>query len=102
MDERGRVFDLQKLKHINSGIRRGNEEFKDFLIGNHIPMPTVMIGQSCLFEVGLFDLSFCAGSEDLDLWIRLAKKYFVAYVAEPLAKYRVHQSSISAARKMDK
>ena len=101
MDARGRVFGLWKLRRGNSGIRRGTEELRDFLMGNHVPTLTVMVRGSCLFAVGLFDLTFSAGSEDLELWIRLAKKYSAAYLAEPLAKYRIHQSSITVERKMD-
>jgi hypothetical protein len=34
-----------------------------------------------------------ASTEDLDLWIRFAKQYTVAYVAEPLVVYRRHPNN---------
>ena len=56
MDEGGQVFGIKKVKHRNSGIRRGTEEIRDFIVsGYHIPTPTVMVRRRCLFEVGLFD-----------------------------------------------
>jgi glycosyltransferase involved in cell wall biosynthesis len=101
MDERGRVFDLPK-KPKYSYIREGMEEIKGLLTrGDYIPTPTVMVRRSYLFEVGLYDPTFRYGSEDFDLWVRLAKKYKVAYIAEPLIKYRVHSSSLTGGRKLD-
>ncbi len=102
MDERGRVFGVSKLKNRHSGVRRGIEEIIQFLLyDNIIPAMTVMARRSCVFEVGLFDTTFCHGSEDIDLFVRLAKKYAVAYIAEPIAKARQHPGRISVAREMD-
>jgi hypothetical protein len=59
-----------------------------------------MTRSDCIERVGPFDPAFNSGSEDIDLWVRLAKRYTVAYIAEPLAKYRVHSSSISHSRQV--
>jgi len=102
MDRRGHVFDLRKPRSGHSSIRHGIEEITKYLIwGNHITAATIMIRRDCLLEVGLFNPAFSSGSEDCDLWIRLAKKYDVAYIAEPVLKYRVHSANISSARGMD-
>ncbi len=111
MDERGHVFGLRKLKNKRSGVWGGTEEINKFLLyGNRIPVPTIMVRRAYHFEAGLFDPTFrygisakawpeyCGCSEDVDLLIRLAKRYSVAYIAEPLAKIRQHSGSISSNR----
>src|SRR6478672_2918140 len=50
---------------------------------------TTVFKKSCLDEVGSFSEKFRALS-DWDLWIRLAAKWPVICVPEPLALYRVH------------
>jgi glycosyltransferase involved in cell wall biosynthesis len=101
MDQNGRVNRLRKINNRQSGIRKGTVEIAEYLIyGNRFPAPTVMARRNCLFEVGLFDPSFSSGSEDIDLWLRLARRYSVVYIAEPLAKYRITANSITANRKM--
>jgi glycosyltransferase involved in cell wall biosynthesis len=99
MDEKGRVFGVRKLRCRHASIRQGTEEIVQFLVyGNHINTMTVMARRSCLFEVGLFDTTFRYGSEDFDLFVRLAKKYAVAYIAKPIAKAREHSGRISNER----
>jgi glycosyltransferase involved in cell wall biosynthesis len=101
MDEKGRILGLRKAGSKRSCLRQGIDEIKDFLVsGNHILPCTVMTRRDCLERVGPFDPAFNSGSEDIDLWVRLAKRYTVAYIAEPLAKYRVHSSSISHSRQV--
>jgi hypothetical protein len=85
-----------------SCILEGDKQIMTFLIhGNTNGAGGTMARQSCLYEVGLFDLTLRYGSEDFDLWVRLAKKYKVAYIAEPLVKYRVHSSNMSGSRGLD-
>lgn len=102
IDGRGSVFGLRLPKQKHSYVRGGSEEIREFLVrGNYIPTSTVITRRSCLFDVGLFNPAFRSGSEDLDLWVRLAKRYAVAYIAEPLVKYCVHSGSILTGRKLD-
>jgi glycosyltransferase involved in cell wall biosynthesis len=102
MDEKGRIFGVEKGGSKHSCVREGKEEIRKFLIsGNHIITSTVMVRRSSLEEVGLFDATFRSGSEDTDLWVRLAKRYAVAYIAEPLGKYRVHPQAMSAGRRVE-
>jgi glycosyltransferase involved in cell wall biosynthesis len=96
MDERGRIIGLEKAPIKYSCVRQGKEEIREFLIyGNHIPTPTVMVRRSCLDESGIFDPSFNSGSEDVDFFIRLAKRYAVAHIAEPLVKCRWHSQNFT-------
>ena len=101
-DHKGYVFGLENTGSIHSAIREGSEEIRRFLIsGNHITLSTVVARRSCLNTVGLFDTGFRSGSEDLDLWMRLSKKYAVAYIAEPLAKYRLHPQKFCSGRTLE-
>lgn len=96
MDERGRIFKLEKAPPKHSCIRDGKEEIRDLLLyDNHFPS-SVVIRRRCLDEVGVFDPSFRSGCEDVDLLIRLAKRYAVAYIAEPLVRYRCHSQNFSS------
>jgi glycosyltransferase involved in cell wall biosynthesis len=90
-DEMGRILKLEKAPLKHSCVRQGKEDIRELLIfGHHFTTSTAMVRKSCLDEVGLFDPSFSYGSEDIDLFVRLAKRYAVAYIAEPLVKYRYH------------
>ncbi|OGO23189.1 MAG: hypothetical protein A2144_11180 [Chloroflexi bacterium RBG_16_50_9] len=101
MDERGRVFGFRKHRDRGSHILNGIEEIRKAIVnGNHIPTSTIMARRSCLEEVGTFDDAFRYGSEDFDLLVRLARLHSVAYIAEPLIKYRVHIASISCGRRL--
>ena len=96
MDEKGHIFGLRRSRSRHSYVREGREEIGELIFGNYIPSPTSMIRRSCLEEVGAFDPELRVVSEDFELWVRLAKRYAVAYIAQPLAKYRVHPHSLSA------
>ena len=101
IDGRGRIFGLWKPRPEKSCVREGRAEIADLILGNYIPSPTVMIRRSCLEEIGAYNTAFKSGSQDFELWVRLAKRYAVAYIAEPLAKYRVHTHSLSYSRRED-
>jgi glycosyltransferase involved in cell wall biosynthesis len=103
IDENSKLLGLYKPRHkLLSYVRSGIEEVKELLIrGNVVPPSMSLVRRSCLEEAGLFDPSFRHGSEDFELWMRLSKKYAVAYIAEPLGKYRIHSSNISIGRDLD-
>jgi glycosyltransferase involved in cell wall biosynthesis len=101
VDEQRRRLGISRIRQ-RAGIHKGTEEIKSLLVqGNYIPTSSVMIRATCLQEVGLFDLAFSAGSEDFDMFVRLAKRHDVAYMATPLVEYMVHASSISSGRSID-
>lgn len=59
------------------------------LTGNFIACPTVVLRVSCYQELGGFDtrLPFTC---DLEMWMRIAGRYDVGYLAAPLVANRVH------------
>jgi glycosyltransferase involved in cell wall biosynthesis len=65
----------------------------DLLFGNVVPSPTPLVRRAALERSGPFDTRFC-GSEDWDLWIRIARDWEISYVPRPLATYRVHGSNL--------
>lgn len=62
---------------------------------NPVCCPSVMVRRKCLEEVGSFreDLPFTL---DLDMWLRLADRFAVARLGEPLLGYRRHQAQETA------
>jgi hypothetical protein len=66
------------------------------LIHNNRVLPsTVLVKKECLDRVGNFDPK-PSGVEDWDLWLRIARQYDFAFVAEPLVLYRMHDANMSA------
>lgn len=99
IDERERVIGLHKPKHRRPGVYRGTSEILNFLrFNNYIGTSITMVRRSSIMDVGSFDPTFGTGSEDFELWVRIAKKYAVSYIAEPVGKIRIHSSGLSAGR----
>ena len=63
------------------------------ILGNYICNSTGIVRKSCLQEVGFFDESIFMPA-DWDLWLRLAEKFKVGYINEPLTQYRTTENYI--------
>lgn len=101
MDEKGKLLSLDNKGHRHSWVRDGKEQIREFLInGHHIGVCATMVRRSCLLEVGLWDPTYRHGSVDFDFLVRLAKRYAVAYISEPLGKVRIHPESITRTREL--
>lgn len=74
----------------------GADLFEWFLLGNSVPTLSVVVRRECLDEVGIFDEAITY-IEDWDLWMRIASRYPVGHVAEPLACYSVRHAYLPAA-----
>jgi len=95
VNEAGAVTGLRRPEFArHSYVRNGREEIRALLFWNHITSPTPMVRRRCFETVGLFDPRLRVG-EDWDMWIRIAKRYDVAYVARPLGNYLKHAGNIS-------
>ncbi|MBI3650623.1 MAG: glycosyltransferase [Acidobacteria bacterium] len=68
--------------------------FNDLLASHFIAMSSVMIRKSCFEQVGLFDESLM-GSEDYNLYLRLARKFHFTFVDKVLVHIRTHGNSLS-------
>lgn len=70
----------------------GRWEFERLLTqGDFIPYGTALIRRSTLKKHGLLDPNI-QYRNDYELWIRLARYYPFAYIAKPLAYYRIHNN----------
>lgn len=71
---------------------------QEFLLrGNPIICSSVVARRTAVEEVGCFDESpDLVATEDYDLWLRLAQREPIAYLAQPMTFYRAHPGSLSA------
>lgn len=60
-------------------------------------VPTVMVRAACFREVGLMDTAL-SNSEDLDMWLRIAARFEIGFIDEPLALRHEHGSGATAHR----
>lgn len=72
-------------------VRPSRQEFERYLEGHNVVCSTVMVRRSLYEDTGLWDSHYeCA---DFHMWLRLALRADVGYVAEPLVFVRVHKDS---------
>ncbi|MBU1087438.1 MAG: glycosyltransferase [Candidatus Omnitrophica bacterium] len=64
------------------GLKRSGDIYKNLLFGNFLTIH-VLLRSTCLRRLGMFDEKLpCL--QDWELWLRLAKKYKVFYINQPL------------------
>jgi glycosyltransferase involved in cell wall biosynthesis len=74
--------------------------FTDLLAGNPVVCSTVVVRREAFERAGAFDEDpALIATEDYDLWLRLARLGAFRCESEPLAEYRVHANSLSAAER---
>ncbi len=68
------------------------EALKPLLENNTVVTSSVIVTRNCLETVGNFNknLSF---SEDWELWVRIASRYPIGLIKEPLVFYRLHANN---------
>jgi len=66
----------------------------EILESNHIPVLCVMHDVRCVKEVGMFDETLPA-LEDLDLWIRISRKYAFAHIPRVTCEFMRHSDADS-------
>lgn len=94
--ERGEPLTVQRL-FDEDRIDRDGETLRGLLLGGCVISPAgVMVRRAAYEAVGQFTDEVIWGV-DWHMWIRIALWYAVAYLSEPLAAYRVHHHSGTAA-----
>ena len=69
--------------------------FDELLNGpNAVTTSTVLLRRECLDAVGLFNPALRA-AEDHELWLRIAKRFPIAFMDEVMGEYRRHGESIN-------
>jgi glycosyltransferase involved in cell wall biosynthesis len=72
--------------------------FHQLLLRDFVGHPSgVITRKECFKNVGMFNLSYTM-AEEYDLYLRIADKYCLDYIADRLFKYRFHSRSTSATR----
>ena len=73
-------------------------ETGDILLGlvyeNKVIASAALVRRACLAEVGEFNREYF-GSGDWEMWFRIAEKFDVGFVDQPLTHYRVHGANAS-------
>lgn len=93
LTEEGRVRRVHRVSDRDY-VRPGRESFLTYLRRGHdIVFSTAMVRRSCYEAAVRFDPRFILA--DGDMWFRIALDFDIAYIAEPLAGYRVHGESAS-------
>lgn len=94
------MSDVESFRGIHRVNRRdyvlkGREAFLRYLAHGHdIVFSTVMVRRACYRRTGGFNPNYlCA---DFEMWLKLALQGDIAYLAEPLAGYRLHASSVTS------
>lgn len=64
------------------------------ICSNFVSTSTVMVLRQAFLEAGGFDESL-RSIQDWELWVRLAGRYEVGYLDEPMMRYRIHSASTS-------
>jgi glycosyltransferase involved in cell wall biosynthesis len=89
--ERGELPELQSLVTP----MKGGDIFVDLMReGNFITNTSVMMRRDLFEKMGGFYTGL-NGTEDWDLWIRIAERHQIGFIAEPLVRYRFHAGGIS-------
>lgn len=88
---RGELPELQSLVTP----MHGGDVFVTLLTdGNFITNTSVMVRRALFEQMGGF-FTGLNGTEDWDLWIRIAEQHAIHFVNEPLVRYRFHPGGIS-------
>ena len=77
-------------------VLASSESVPRLLKKNFIICSTVMLRQSFVEGTGTFDASLDTGGEDWEFYLRLAARGPIAYLPRPLAKYLIHDGSLTA------
>jgi len=82
---------------LKRGPRRNH--FRALLYSNFILNSSVLVRRSILIEVGPFNVDTrLHGAEDYEMWLRIAHRYKLIGIDEPLVRYRVHRGNLAGNR----
>lgn len=83
----------KKFTDVNSKVGTSGDTFKELLINNFIPAPTVLLRTDIVKEVGGYDSKY--SFEDYYMWLKVAKRYRIGYCNLPTVLYRLTNNSLS-------
>lgn len=80
---------------LSNDVAMSGRLFQTLALNCFVFTPTVVVRRDCIEEVGLFQESLTV-SEDFNLWLRMAARWRIAYLPEPLAIVHKHPGSLSS------
>lgn len=94
MDEHSHWQYISVLEQEESGVLP--DSWLDLITGfQRIQTPSIVVRREVYEKLGGFDYRLATGSEDWEMWVRIATNYPMWYEVEPLALYRKHSGSIT-------
>ena len=89
IDSKGDCIGYSKSPFNSTRVIKGDDFFKELIMENHVPTPSVMVRKECYDILGSFD-EYVGPPCDWEMWLRVSLYYDVAFISEPLAHYRIH------------
>lgn len=77
--------------------RFGGRILGKLLIDNFIPFPTTVVSRTVIDDLGPFD-ERRSMAIDYEMWLRISTRYWIDYVPEVLARYRIWSGQMSHRR----
>jgi len=98
IDEEGRSLGEVAYKNYDDQ----DEFFRKLLEKNVVSGGSgALVRKECFSSLGMFDETL-KSAEDWDMWLRIAPKYKITVVEEPLVSVRVGQNNMSSIKNVDK
>jgi glycosyltransferase involved in cell wall biosynthesis len=97
IDEDGRQLPTWPMPFSQDVVEPGEFAFRELVLANYVTAPTVLVRRNCHARVGLYASELRDSSEDWEMWMRIALHSDLAYTSTPVAQYRYHDASSSAA-----
>jgi cellulose synthase/poly-beta-1,6-N-acetylglucosamine synthase-like glycosyltransferase len=88
INSEGRLVSVVRRWNTDS-VHDGLVEFRDLAFTNFIPASGTLVRASCHLDIGYYDPRL-RHAGDWDLWLRLAARYRVGYVADAMYGWRLH------------
>jgi GT2 family glycosyltransferase len=93
MDEAGNWQTISTLEQTERGVIP--DWLEKIATGQRLQPPCMVVRREVYERLGGFDRRISSYGEDWEMWVRIAAHYPVWYEVEPLALYRIHQSSLT-------
>ena len=77
----------------SDSVHDGLVEFRDLAFTNYIPASGTLVRASCHLDVGYYDTRL-PHAGDWDLWLRLAARFRVGYIADATFGWRLHDMNM--------